>query len=135
MRRPVILALGLIAAACAPEAPPPATGAAAGRAVSERASLLGQHMRAALACGVVVPAAAQDRAAAIEAAALAHHQREGGAAARDAWLQTLTPPAQDPRRQAGWCAARRPDIDRVVSWLGSAEGEAFAAHAAEMLDQ
>lgn len=129
MRRTVILA-ALLLAACAPEAPPPPESPRAGRDLSDRARVIGQHMRAALACGVVVPATAQDRAATIESAALDWQQAHGGEAARDAWLQAIDPPSMTPRRQQSWCAAQRPDVERVVRWLDGPEGAAFAVRAA-----
>lgn len=133
MRSVAILTLALGLLACTPS-PPPVPGSGLDQAGSARAMLVGQHMRAALACSVAVPMASQDRAAAIEAAALAHAQRQGGTAARDAYLRALAAPVFDPRRagrdHAAWCTARRPDIDRVVHWLDSAPGAAFAAHAA-----
>ena len=102
-------------------------------AVMARATLLGVHVRAALACGVPLSAAAQDRAAAIESAALRMQERQGGRAARDAYLHALAPPAFDPRRhgrdRAAWCAERGADIQRVGAWLDSAEGAAFAQRA------
>jgi hypothetical protein len=114
------------ARASAGEGPPPG--------LLPRATLLGVHTRAALACGVPLSPAAQDRAAAIEAAALRIHQRQGGAAARDAYLVTLAPPAFDARQagrdRAAWCAARQPDVERVGAWLDSAEGATFAERAA-----
>lgn len=131
MRRCLILATILLAT-CAPEAPPAAESPDAGRAISDRARVLGQHMRAALACGLAVPPTAQDRAATIESAALAWQQAQGGEAARDAWLQAIDPPAMTPRRVQGWCAAQRPDIDRVIRWLDGPDGAAFAARAAEV---
>lgn len=131
MRRSVILAAALLAA-CAPEALPPAESPEAGRAISDRALVIGQNMRAALACGVSMPAGAQDRAAVIEAAALAYLQRQGGSAARDAWLHGIEPSVRSPRQLANWCVAQRPDIDRVVRWLDSKDGEAFATRAAEV---
>ena len=80
-----------------------------------------------------------DAAAAIESAALTHQQQEGGTSARDAWLHALNPPDFDPHRQgrdkSAWCAARRPDIDRIVRWLDGAEGEAFAARAGEVMNR
>lgn len=129
MRRSLILATVLLAT-CAPEAPPAAEHPETRRAASDRARAIGQHMRAALACGLAVPATAQDRAATIESAALAWQQTKGGEAARDTWLHAIDPPAMTPRRQQGWCQAQRPDIERVVRWLDGAEGEAFAASAA-----
>lgn len=131
MRRSLILA-AILLATCAPEAPPPADIPEAGRAISDRARVIAQHMRAALACGLSVPATAQDRAATIESAALTWQQRHGGEAARDAWLQAIDPPAMTPRRQSGWCVAQRSDIERVVRWLDGAEAAAFAARAAEV---
>jgi hypothetical protein len=132
MRPASILALALAVAACAPAAPPPLGSPEAGRIISDRAVVIGQHMRAALSCGVSVPTGAQDRAATIESAALTYQQAEGGAVARDAWLQAIAPPAMTPRRLVTWCDAHRPDIDRIIRWLDGAEGEAFATRAAEV---
>ena len=116
MRSVAILTLALGLLACTPS-PPPVPGSGLDQAGS-----------------AAVPMASQDRAAAIEAAALAHAQRQGRTPARDAYLRALAAPVFDPRRagrdHAAWCTARRPDIDRVVHWLDSAPGAAFAAHAA-----
>lgn len=133
LRAASLLAALAALGACAAEAALPAAEDASLPAIEARASLVGQHVRAALACGLPLSTPAQDRAAAIEAAALRIHQARGGAPARDAWLAGLAPPAFDPRRQgrdrAAWCAARRPDIERVGRWLDGPEGAAFAGRA------
>jgi hypothetical protein len=127
------------ATACGPDGTARSPGAPTGAdALSERAAVLGSHMRAAIACGQPVSATAQDRAAAIEAAALDLRQRLGGAASRDAYLLALSPPGSDRGRQpardrAAWCAARKPDIERVAQWLDGPEGAAFAAQAEAIL--
>lgn len=129
MRRAVFLATGLAAAACTAEAPPPLPGADATSPMASRAAVIGQHVRAALACGIPVPRTAQDRAAAIEAATLEQYHRQGGPEARDAYLAALAPPAFEGEgaagRRAAWCTRARPDIARVTRWLDGAEGAAF----------
>jgi len=129
MRRAMLLAAGLAAASCTAAAPPPLPDAEATSPLASRAAVIGQHVRAALACGIPVPRTAQDRAAAIEAATLEQHHRQGGPAARDAYLVALAPPAFEgdaaARQRAAWCARARPDIARITRWLDGAEGAAF----------
>jgi len=130
-----LLAAGLAVAACTAEAPPAVPGPEPTTPLASRAAVIGQHMRAALACGIVLPRAAQDRAAAIETAALDQHHRQGGPAARDAFLAALAPPdfagdAGAARQRAAWCARERPDVERVSRWLQSPEGTDFAARLA-----
>ncbi len=106
-------------------------------ALSERAVVLGSHMRAAITCGQAVSATAQDRAAMIETAVLDLHQRLGGATSRDAYLVLLSPPPFDARQRGrdrlAWCAGHRPDIERVARWLEGPEGAAFATQAETLL--
>lgn len=136
MRAARLCALLPLLGACAMQPAPTGTlPARAEEPVTERAAIIGGHMRAALACDIPVPAGAQDRAALIEATALDRLQRSGGAAARDAFLHAMQPPRFDPRRQGrdrrAWCARQRPDIRRVAAWLGSEEGAAFVRRAEE----
>jgi hypothetical protein len=131
---PAVLLVAALMAGCATEGTGRPPGAAAdAAALSERAAVLGSHMRAAVACGQPVSATAQDRAAMIETAVLDLHQRLGGAEARDGFLTGLAPPAFDPRQRgrdkAAWCAAHREDVQRVSAWLDGPEGAAFARQA------
>jgi hypothetical protein len=131
MRRglPILLLLG----ACAADpAKPPAPLTLA--EIGQRATPLGQQMRAAQSCGLDLPASAQDRAARIEATAIALQQMQGGVPARDAFLHSLEPPRQRPRDRAAWCQEQMPAIARSTQWLDSAEGEAFAQRAEALLN-
>ena len=126
------LATLLLLGACAAEPRPPAPLTLA--QVTERATPLGQQMRAAQAGAIDLPASAQDRAARIEATAIALNQLQGGVAARDAFLRGLEPQRQRPRDRAAWCREQTPAIARSAQWLGSAEGEAFAQRAEALLN-
>lgn len=129
-RDPPFLA-ALLLVACAAEGPEMRSPDGALPAVAARATLVGSHMRAALACHLPVSTTAQDRAAIIEAAALRIQEHEGGAAGRDSYLASLAPPSvaagREGRERSAWCAARRADIERVSRWLDSDDGAAFAA--------
>jgi len=124
------LAALLVLGACASQPSVPTPGPAE---VTERATTLGRQLRAAQACELDMPTAAQDRAARIEAVAITLRQREGGTAARDAFLASLLPPRQRARARTTWCRAQAPEIARAAQWLSGAEAEAFARSAEALL--
>lgn len=103
------------------------------REVAVSAPILGDLVRAGQACGLPVSPTALDRAARIEAVAIAYHERQGGVAARDDFLRSMAPPAFDPRQRgrdrAGWCGAKRVEIERVDGFLSGPDGAALAERA------
>ncbi len=97
------------------------------------APVFGELVRAASVCGVPVSLSAQDRAARIEGAALIAIRAQGGESAWNQYLQSVQPPAVDPRRRgqdrAAWCGTKRLDVERADSFLAGAEGQRLAERA------
>jgi hypothetical protein len=102
--------------------------------LTERATPLGQQMRAAHVCEFSIPVSVQDRAGWIEATATALQQINGGVAARDAFLRTLAPPLQRARQRDDWCKRRDAEVVRTAKLLDSDAAEHFALRAEALLN-
>ncbi|WP_090565377.1 hypothetical protein [Belnapia rosea] len=92
---------------------------------------LGGLVRAGQACGVPLSAATLDRAARIETAAIEQKERIGGTAARDAFLHSMAPPdfGRGGEERDRWCAARRPEVERMNAILSGPAGAAMLQRA------